>query len=189
MDATILRVGNLSNRFSDGLFQINVSENAFVNRIKSIINLRVIQDSFLENFVELTPVDLCANAIIKIVNTKHDFSVLHIFNTNFIKYRKLIEFINNFGYEVKAVSDKDFSTRVKHYLNTNSLKNSITGIITDLNKDKTLNYTSNIEVHAEISNSFLNSLDFHWPILDELYFRKYFKFFKEISYFSENKEE
>ena len=189
LNATILRVGNLSNRFSDGMFQMNVSENAFVNRIKSIISLQVIQNSFLNNSLELTPVDLCAEAIIKTVNSDHNFSVLHIFNTNFVECKKLIEYINNFGYSVNAVSNSEFSSHVTTYINNDNFRNNIAGIITDLNKYKTLNYTSNIEIHGNTSNSLLNSLNFKWPILNELYFEKYLEFFKKINYFSQDKED
>ncbi len=183
LDATILRIGNLTNRFSDGNFQINVSENAFVNRLKSIINLGVIQSSFLEHAIELTPVDFCADAIIKIINAKHNFSVLHIFNTKFVECKKLLQYINDLGYTLEAVPDKDFASKVTYYLNKDSLKNTITGIVTDLKKNKTLDYTSNITINADTSNSFLNNLNFYWPDLDELYFKKYFEFFQNIHYF------
>ena len=188
LDATILRVGNLTNRFSDGVFQMNVSENGFVNKLKSIINLKSIQSSFLEHAIELTPVDLCSNAIIKISDVKHNFSVLHLFNNNFIECKQLLEYINNCGYKIDAISDKDFSNLITYYLNSDTLKNSITGIVTDLNKNKILNYTSNVIINANISNLFLNSLNFNWPILDETYFKKYFDFFDKINYFSQNEE-
>ena len=171
------------------MFQMNVSENAFVNRIKSIISLQVIQNSFLNNSLELTPVDLCAEAIIKTVNSDHNFSVLHIFNTNFVECKKLIEYINNFGYSVKAVSNSEFSSYVTTYLNNDNFRNNIAGIITDLNKYKTLDYTSNIEIQGSTSNSLLHSLNFKWPVLDEIYFEKYLEFFKEINYFSQDKED
>ncbi len=189
LNATILRVGNLSNRFSDGLFQMNVSENAFVNRLKSLLNLQAIPSSFMEHHVEFTPVDLCANAIMKIANTNHPFSVLHLYNTELVGCKELLEYINHFGYPLQAVSDNDFKTRVTNYLNTDALKNSITGIVTDLNPDKTLNYISTVELSANTSNLFLNSIGFHWPILDEIYFKKYLEFFKKIDYFTQNKED
>lgn len=189
LDATILRIGNLTNRFSDGFFQINVSENGFVNKLKAIINLQIIQDSFLNHSIELTPVDLCANAIIKIVNSVHDFSILHIFNNNIIKCKEILNYMNNLGYHIEAVSDKEFADRIIHYLKTDALKNSITGIITDLNKEKILDYTSNVIINADISNSFLKTLGFSWPVLDEIYFKKYFDYFNNINYFSNSMED
>ena len=39
--ATIYRVGNITNRFLDGFFQKNYSDNAFINRLTAFINLRM----------------------------------------------------------------------------------------------------------------------------------------------------
>lgn len=185
LDATILRIGNLTNRFEDGLFQINVSENAFVNRLKSIINLGVMPESFLKHSFELTPVDLCAKAIVKILCAKHNFSVLHLFNTNLVSYKDFLGIINNCGYNVTCVPDEEIPHYINQYLSNDSLKNKISGIITDINSDRELNYTSGILLNADITNKFLNKTGFYWPILNLEYFKKYFEFFKNINYFDE----
>lgn len=39
--ASIYRLGNITNRFSDGCFQKNFTDNAFINRISSFINIRL----------------------------------------------------------------------------------------------------------------------------------------------------
>ena len=84
LDACVLRIGNITNRYSDGKFQINLSENAFINRIKAIIKLGVVQDKYLQHSLEFTPVDYCADAIIRVVKDNPSFTVLHLFNNNFI---------------------------------------------------------------------------------------------------------
>ena len=68
LDAQILRIGNIVNRYSDGKFQINTSENAFAQRIKSFIEIGHSPEYALYHAIDLTPVDLCAEAIIKILN-------------------------------------------------------------------------------------------------------------------------
>ena len=47
LNAQVLRLGNITNRYSDGLFQINSSENAFFNRVKSFIDLGYIPKNLL----------------------------------------------------------------------------------------------------------------------------------------------
>ena len=37
LDAQILRLGNITNRYCDGVFQQNINNNAFAKRIKSFI--------------------------------------------------------------------------------------------------------------------------------------------------------
>ena len=39
--ASIYRIGNITNRFSDGCFQKNFYDNAFINRLSAFINLRI----------------------------------------------------------------------------------------------------------------------------------------------------
>ena len=39
LKATIIRLGNITNRYSDGKFQINISENAFLSRVLAFIKL------------------------------------------------------------------------------------------------------------------------------------------------------
>ena len=49
LKATIFRMGNISNRYLDAKFQINAQENAFINRIKSVLSLGVLQKGFIKH--------------------------------------------------------------------------------------------------------------------------------------------
>ena len=60
LQAQILRLGNMTNCFSDGKFQINPENNAFIGRLKTFIELGTIPENFLTMPLEFTPVDLCA---------------------------------------------------------------------------------------------------------------------------------
>ena len=94
---------------------------------------------------------------------------------NFIK--------NKLGYKLEPVTDDIFSKTVTTFLNDTNLKNKISGIATDLTKNKLLNYFSQNLINADITNSFLNKIGFSWPILDFEYFKKYFGYFKNINFF------
>ena len=79
LNAKIIRVGNITNRYSDGAFQINVSENAFINRIRSFIQIGSVPVSLKDIPIEFTPVDMCANAIVNLTRYKNPFTVFHVF--------------------------------------------------------------------------------------------------------------
>lgn len=183
LNACILRIGNITNRYSDGVFQINVSENAFVNRIKSILAMGVIPEKLLEHSVEFTPVDICAKAIIKIAETNPEFTVFHLFNDNTITCKNLIDILASLGIYIKPVSDEDFKNCINTFLSNNTLKESISGIITDLDKNKSLNLISNIIPDAKFTKKYLNFIDFKWPMIDNKYIQKYIKYFTDIRYF------
>ena len=51
LEACILRMGNLTSRFSEGKFQQNHFENAFVNRFKSILQIGFAPNYLLDGYV------------------------------------------------------------------------------------------------------------------------------------------
>ena len=182
LDACVLRIGNITNRYSDGKFQINLSENAFINRIKAIIKLGVIQEKYLEHSLEFTPVDCCSNAIVRIVNDNPDFTVLHLFNNNFISIENLLKILYNMDEKINPVTDEEFKEKVKLAIKDPKMKNEINGIITDLDENKLLNLINNIIPNSEFTQKYLLALGFKWPKIDEEYIKKYIEYFKGKKY-------
>lgn len=183
LSACILRIGNITNRYSDGKFQINVSENAFINRLRSIINLGVIQEKFLPHSLEFTPVDICAECIFKILENNPPFPVLHLFNNNFIKIIDLINILHDMEIDIKPVSDNDFSNKISLVLKDKLLKDKINGIIADLTDEKLLNLINGIIPDSHFTNQYLETINFEWPLIDRNYIYKYIEYFKNIKYF------
>ena len=189
LDACILRIGNITNRYSDGVFQINVSENAFVNRLKSLLAMKVIPEKLLEHSVEFTPVDTCAQSIIKIVDSNPEFTVFHLFDDNTITCKKLLEILNSIGINIKPVSDEEFKNCIDTFLNNNNLSDDISGIITDLDDNKSLNLISNVIPVSDFSKKYLNIIDFNWPMINNNYIKKYINYFINIRYFNGGKND
>ena len=183
LDACIIRIGNITNRYVDGKFQINVAENAFVNRIKSIIKLGVIQEELLEHSLEFTPVDYCAKAITKIIEYNTKFNILHLSNHNFINISKLIKILNELGEKITPVNEKCFKEKINIALKDKEMKANLKGIITDLDENKKLNLINNIIPNDNFTTTYLNKLNFKWPEIDKEYLEKYINYFKNIQYF------
>jgi len=175
-------MGNIFNRERDGKFQINVSENAYVNRIKALLNLGVVQQRFLIHALEFTPVDSSAKAILEIAKHNPKFNVLHVFNTQLINFPNLIAILNNLGYNIQLVTDEKFSERVKEFLKDENLKNKISGLIPDLNKKKTLSIVAKTLPDAYFTTLYLKSIGFEWPEIDKEYVEQFLDYFKKIGY-------
>lgn len=182
LDACILRMGNIFNRVSDGRFQINVSENAYINRIKSILKLGVIQNRFLNHSLEFTPVDASAKAILTIIKHNPKFNVLHLFNTKLITFPNIIAILNNLGYNIRLTNDQEFSEEVKKFLKDETLKSQISGLIPDLKKDKTLSVMSKALPDAYFTTLYLRSIGYEWPEIDKEYVEQFLQYFKKIGY-------
>ena len=182
LNACILRIGNVTSRYTDGKFQINISENAFVSRIKSIIALGVIQDKYLNHSLEFTPVDVLAEAIVKVIEHNCEMTVLHLFDNNFIKINSLLEILNKIGIDIKPISDKEFQNNITNVLKNNEQKNKINGIITDLDDNKLLNLVNYVIPNADLSIKYLKLINFEWPDINEEYIKKYIKYLNKIKY-------
>lgn len=79
--ANIMRMGNLTNRFCDGQFQVNYETNANAQRIKGLLELGMIPNYLIDGnmYVEFTPVDEAAHAIMTIVrHFSKEQTVFHI---------------------------------------------------------------------------------------------------------------
>ena len=182
LNAKIIRLGNITNRYSDGAFQINVSENAFINRIHSFLQLGCFPDYLLDNYMEFTPVDYCADAVVKIALQSNNYTVFHVYNNNHITFRELKEIFDKLHYDMQIVTKEEFNTKVKLLSSNPETKNYISGIINDFGKDKQLKYYTNIQIKNDFTNKLLNSLLFRWPKINRQYINKYLIYLRSIGY-------
>ena len=178
LKASIIRLGNITSRFSDGKFQINISENAYLNRLLSFIKLGAIPDYLLEGYGEFTPVDFVADAICKIAQVKNDYSVFHLFNDNHIAMEKMISIFNDYGIDIKVLPEEDFLKVVDKFLEKDS--HVLSGIINDFDENKRLDYSSNIVFSNDFTNDFLAKFSFKWCHIGKTYLFKYLDYLKEL---------
>ena len=180
LNAKIIRLGNITNRFSDGKFQINISENAFVNRLITFIKLGYIPDYLSNGYLEFTPVDLCAEAICKIIKYASPYSVYHLFNNKHVNMLKTIYYLKEYGINIKIVNNNKFLDVVNNILEDD--KKILSGIINDFDNKKQLVYESNITLNNDFTNEFLHKVGFDWPEIDKEYIFKYLDYLKSIHY-------
>ena len=185
LEACILRMGNLTSRFSEGKFQQNHFENAFVNRFKSFLQIGVFPKSLLNLYCEFTPIDYCGDAIIDIASHfNKDYTVFHLLNEKQVYLDRLFNMLNEIGIKTTLISEKEFSNVIKEILNDPLKRNSVEGIINDLTPDKKLVYKSEINIESDFTKEFLFKCGFEWPYIDINYIRNYFKYLIDIGYFN-----
>lgn len=154
--ATIYRMGNLTGRYSDGLFQRNIGENAFYATIRLVLEGNKISNELLDKEIEFTPIDLAAEAIVKSFDVaESNGRVFHITNHNMITVRKFLELVREDDPDSVYVGDND---------------QLVGQIYLDENGD--LNYSSDILVESDITKRFLALTGFEWPKVDLAYIQK-----------------
>ena len=80
VSSNIYRVGNLAFMLEGGRTQENIEENAFASWLQCLFNLRFVTKDISK--MEISPVDLTAQAIIKLLDKKElNNNVFHLFNS------------------------------------------------------------------------------------------------------------
>lgn len=182
LNACCLRIGNLSNRYSDGVFQENIEENAILAKLKSFLSIGYIPDYLLNVTFDFTPVDICSKAIIKIANTKIENSTFHIINNNIISMNMLISILNDLSYNIQPVPEEEFIKVFEKIRRDNNKQDLLIGIMQDWIRDKSFKYNYSVIFNSDFTNKYLSSIGFSWPIIDKLYFSKYFNYLEKIGY-------
>ena len=182
LQANILRIGNLTGRYEDLKFQDNFSENAFSSRIKTFINIGYFPESNKEIYLEFTPVDLCANAIITIMkyfNIKHN--MFHIYDNKHVYVTRFIEILKTLGINIEFVDDEKFKQKIEDIANSDN-KEILNGIINDLSEDSMLSYKTPVEVKSKYTCDYLKAIGFEWKEIDDRYVISYINYLRKVGF-------
>ncbi len=169
--ATIYRLGNITARYSDLKFQENNFDNAFLNRMNSLLTLGAFPKSYLDRTIDFSPVDYCSRIINEIfLNSNCDNKIFHIFNSNTFKVSDLLELLKACNYHIKILSNKEF---LNYVASIPTDKNEL-GIINDIT-GKQLSAKNNIILNSDFTNNFIKQLNLKWPDIDISYILKFLK--------------
>lgn len=182
----IYRVGNLSGRYSDCVFQENIENNAFYNRIKSIIEIGYLPSDYIDISLDITPVDLCSEAIVKIVHTNQVNNVFNLFNNNFVLLETLIEYMRKYGYVIDVIPMQRFINIIEDIAEDTKRSDYLVGIVQDVNDKFHVDYLRST-VLAESTENIPKDIDFSWPHLSYDYFKKTFDYLNEIGFINKCK--
>lgn len=169
--ANIFRLGNLMARFSDGKFQKNKTDNAFFMRLVSFANLEILPKDFEDINLEFSPIDETAEAIVKLLYIPNlSNCIFHVYSDKLISINSVV---NLFGYYNKHLKFVDYDTFGKE-LNLRENEGYLKYLVSDINLSTNLNYSSNIKISQNITNQFLDLVDFEWSNIDENYLKRFF---------------
>jgi len=186
--ATIFRVGILTGRLSDGQFQYNIEENAFYRKLKSIFEIMLLPEEVFEEFIEFTPVDSCAKAIIAILKSNSPkLLIFHLFNHKTLRIENFLNMLGLYGIRIKGIPPKQFIDVIISLSQSEKGKEIINGIVTDIIVKGTLTFTPAFEVSSLETVDYLKSVGFEWPDLTEEYFGKIIGYMKQVGFLQESK--
>ncbi|HVJ50107.1 amino acid adenylation domain-containing protein [Desulfitobacterium sp.] len=183
LKAAIFRVGVVTGRYQDGKFQRNIDQNAFYRRIKSIVSLKVIPESFLEQSIEFTPVDYCAKGIVNIIKVNQTSGlVFHIFNHQKVRAIELLSYLRLLDYPVRTLPNLEFDAYIAQLSQTKEGKEKLSGLASDLSVNKRLNHNNTIKVNSIFTINYLSQTGFVWPEIDVDYLTKVLSHMREVGF-------
>ena len=165
LNATIFRLGNITWRASDGIFQVNSNENLFYNLLNFFITTKKVPFIAKDQIFNISPVDDCARLIVEILNKANRDKIYHITNIHTLTLENIIAILNELGYDIEFVEDAQYH----EILNTYLLQYPAIA-----EQFLHLNHTPNIVVQNPITEKILQDLHFNWTKISLNYMKKKF---------------
>ncbi|XKK22688.1 amino acid adenylation domain-containing protein [Bacillus sp. CB102A.1] len=183
-DATIYRVGNLTNRYIDGQHQYNFTENAFMSKLKFILQYGIVTDVLVSSEVEFTPVDYCSKIITGFVtsNEIHENSkncVNHIYNHLTLNLNVLVKLLNSMGYPIKVISETEYQQFILELSKDKKKQEDIQNLMTfEEPKD---NCYKPINLDSTETQKTLKLLGIQWPIINIEYIQQIINYMTSVT--------
>lgn len=188
LEARIIRVGNLTNRFSDFKFQPNYKENAFLTRVKAVLELGCFPDYLLPLYAEFSPVDLTAEGVVKIARYGEKQCVFHLNSNRPVYFGRMMEIMEKLGISMKILDREAFGRELGRTLERTGTEYIFKALQNDMDTDGNLVYDSNIRIKNDATLWFLKCVGFEWKEIDYEYLRGYVDYFRNLGYLEAGNE-
>ncbi len=182
LDAKIIRVGNLTNRASDFMFQPNYAQNAFLTRIKAALEFGKLPEYLIPLYAEFSPIDETAEGVIRIAQYAKEQSVFHLNSNRPIYFTRLLEVLKSLEIPMEVISGKEFNRLLQEYAKYSETEYIYEAFQNDMDENGNLVYDSNIRIINDFTVQFLKHIGFEWTQIDFEYIKGYVKYFRDLGY-------
>lgn len=182
LDAKVVRVGNLTNRAVDYKFQPNYTQNAFLTRVKAVLEFGLFPDYLIPLYSEFSPVDLTAEGIMKIAWYADKQCIFHLNSNRPIYFDRLLEVVHELGISMKVVDGAEFGRALEQTMQNTGTEYIFEALQNDMDEQGRLVYDSNIRIVNDFTVWFLKKAGFEWNEIDMEYMRGYINYFRELGY-------
>ena len=132
--------------------------------------------------MEFTPIDICANSVIKLIQYPNkENRIFHLFDHNHVYIVDTINTIRKYT-SFNIVSNDEFIAKFDNMLDEKDSNQLLAGILRDFNADKKLVYESKTKIKSDFTIKYLQKIGFVWPKIDENYLSRFIEYFHSIGY-------
>lgn len=182
LDAKVIRVGNLTSRAKDYKFQPNYMQNAFLSRLKAVLEFGIFPDYLMPLDLEFSSVDLTAEGILKIAWYADRQCVFHLNNNRFINFERFLELVEELGISVKVTDGAEFNDALEQTMQDAKTEYIFKAFQNDMDEQGRLVYPDNNRIVNKFTVWFLRKVGFQWNEIDMVYMKGYINYFREIGY-------
>ncbi|MCQ2199869.1 MAG: AMP-binding protein [Paludibacteraceae bacterium] len=166
--ANIYRIGNLTWRKSDGLFQKNAEENGFIGRSRGLFKARLYSPELAEYPMDFTAVDECAEAYAKLVLHNRANNVYQLYNPNAYTIQELA---SKMFMRFKCIPKDEFATFLKEHIMDKDI--AILSFYSSI-----ASKSRNVPLNNDFTTRTLKDLGFKWQKIGFFYLRYFRRFMK-----------
>lgn len=166
LKANIFRIGNLTWRKSDGMFQKNASDNGFLERFKGLLKIKMYSKELAEYPIDFTPVDECAEAYVLLAMNHHVNNIYNLYNPNVYNLDALCK---KFMLSAKRVPREVFEMSLKEQI-------ADKGVMVLSFYNAIASASKNVPISNEYTTAELEKLGFRWSKIG----LSYLKFIKRL---------
>lgn len=182
LEAKVIRVGNLTNRVRDYKFQPNYTQNAFLTRVKAVLEFGLFPDYLMPLYAEFSPVDLTAEGIVKIAQYADRQSVFHLYSNRPAYFERFLKIMKELEIPMKVVDDATFKKALQQTIQNDGTEYIFEAFQNDMDEQGRLVYDSNIRIFNDFTMWFMEKLGFAWNEIDVEYMKGYVAYFRELGY-------
>ncbi len=181
--AKVMRVGNLSPRLDDGVFQINYSSNGFMNMLRGFLALGALPYSRADEEYDISPVDCTARSIVLLSTTPDKCITFMPSNQHLCHLEKLLGDMKS---DIQLVEDDEFEKRLDSALKDPSLTEKVSSLMTysPSHGEENLRENGVDAVDNTLTLQILYRLGFQWPLIDGKYIKAFTSHLEDVGFFS-----
>ena len=152
LKANIYRIGNLTWRMEDGVFQKNAQDNGFLGRCRGLLKVGKYSKELSEYPIDFTPVDECADAYVRLALNDRVNNIYNLYNPNMFTVDKIGK---KFFSSIRMVSREEFEKTMKE-----SISDKEVAVLSFYNSIASA--SKNIPMSNEFTVNELQKLGFKW---------------------------
>ena len=166
LKVNIYRIGNLTWRMSDGMFQKNADDNGFIGRARGLFKAGLYSPDLAEFPMDFTAVDECANAYVKLVLHNRINNIYHLYNPHLFTIEKLA---NKLLFKCKSVPREIFDKLIREKISDKDV--AVLSFYSSI-----ASKSRNVPISNSYTTGVLSSLGFKWSNIG-FHYLKYLKRF------------